>query len=480
MMTRFPIVFAALGSFLATTANAAKEPDFTFFENHIRPVLVASCYECHSVEADKSKGGLLLDTSAGIRTGGDNGPAIVPGDAGASLLIAAISHEQPDLEMPPKKERLSDEVILHFKKWIEAGAPDPRSGPSKKLSDAPTDLESGRKFWAFVPPREVIPVESKNHPDWAKTTVDRFILSRLEKENLHPAPEAKTTDLLRRLHFDLVGLPPSSKEHQSFLTDVEENGFDAAWKKRISALLDRPAFGEKWGRHWLDVARFAESSGKESNFTYPEAWRYRDYVIDAFNSDIPFDRFITEQLAGDLLPAADEAERARLLIATGYLAVGPTSLNAMSREQFLADIADEQINASTQGFMAITVACARCHDHKFDPVSMRDYYAMAGIFRSTKTYIGTAIGPDNQMGGELIHLSRSLGLPTFYKPMKPEAVAKLKQDKVDLIAEKEAAVARAAKAREEGRDPAEEFSLQMAIGHIWRVGGDRWQTFAGR
>ncbi|MEC5127760.1 PSD1 and planctomycete cytochrome C domain-containing protein [Verrucomicrobiales bacterium BCK34] len=455
----------------ATDFNAALASSGTdFFEAKIRPVLIENCYKCHSVESGKSKGGLLLDTRAGTHLGGDNGPAVVPGNVEESLLIAAISHAQPDLEMPPKKERLPDGVIADFRKWIESGAPDPRTESTGSISAAPTDLESGRKFWAFKKPQQHPVPESLENTDWPKSDTDQFIIAKLEENGLTPSSDAAPEILVRRLHFDLTGLPPSLEEQRGFLKSVAEGGIDKALAERTDQLLASERFGERWGRHWLDVARFAESSGKESNFTFPEAWRYRDYVIDAFNNDIPFDRFITEQLAGDLLPAKDDAERARLLIATGYLAIGPLSLNAMSREQSLADVADEQINASTQAFMGTTVACARCHDHKFDPISMEDYYAMVGIFRSSKTYYGTAVGPDNQLGGDLIHLPKSLDLPVFYKALKPEDVAKLKQEKIDLIAKEEEAKAKAARAAKEGKDPSEFFSLQMAIGGLWRKG----------
>lgn len=463
-------LFVLLIPLITDLALASETVDTTFFETRIRPVLIESCHKCHSVEAGKSKGGLLLDTKAGIQAGGDNGPAVVPGDIEESLLIAAISHSQPDLEMPPKKERLPEAIIADFKKWIKDGAQDPRTESTGKISEAPTDLESGRKFWAFKKPVSQTPPKSSKNTDWAQSEVDQFVLRKLEENELSPSPDAEHEILLRRLHFDLTGLPPSSQEQTNFLTSVKHEGISRALAERVDHLLASDRYGERWGRHWLDVARFAESSGKEANFTFPEAWRYRDYVIDTFNEDIPFDRFITEQLAGDLITAKDDAERARLLIATGYLAIGPLSLNAMNREQSLADIADEQINASTQAFMATTVACARCHDHKFDPVSMEDYYSMVGIFRSSKTYYGTIVGPDNQLGGDLIHLPKSLGLPVFNQAMKQEEIAKLKQEKTDLIAKEKEAIANADQARKEGKDPAEFFSLQMAIGNIWRKG----------
>ncbi|NRB76954.1 MAG: DUF1553 domain-containing protein [Verrucomicrobiales bacterium] len=442
----------------------------TFFEKNIRPVLIESCYECHSVEAGKSKAGLLLDTREGTLTGGDNGPAVVPGDPEASLLFVAITHAESDLEMPPKKAKLPDTVIDDFRRWIEGGAPDPRDEPRGKLTDAPIDYESGREFWAWQMPQWPDISESKFQSEWARSDIDRLVLSGLEKANLQPSEDAGTEALLRRLYFNLIGLPPTAKELGAFRREVEATSRQEALKKKVDELLASGFYGERWGRHWLDVARFGESSGKESNFTYPEAWRYRDYVIDAFNSDIPFDRFIAEQLAGDLLPADGDAERARLQVATGFLAVGARSLNEMNRDQYEADNVDEQINATTQAFMASTVACARCHDHKFDPFLMKDYYALAGIFSSTKTFIGTKIEPDNVIGGELIHLPDSLGLPVFNRPITPQKVEELKLERVAVLEKQEEDQALAAKAIKEGKDPTEFFSIQMAIGNIWKVG----------
>jgi len=222
-------------------------------------------------------------------------------------------------------------------------------------------------------------------------------------------------------------------EVNTFLRSVKETSLKTALVERVDVLLASSDYGERWGPHWLDVARFAESSGKESNFTFPEAWRYRDYVIDAFNNDVPFDRFVAEQLADDLLPAQNIGERARLQVATGFLAVGPRSLNEMNRDQFYADIVDEQINATTQAFMASTVACTRRHDHKFDPFLMKDYYALSGIFSSSKTYIGSVVGPDNVVGVELIHLPRDLGLPVFNKPLTPSKVEELKEERIAIL-----------------------------------------------
>ena len=285
--------------------------DFAFFESKIRPVLAKHCYECHSVESGKSKGSLMLDTKQALRAGGDTGPAVVPGDAAKSLLLSAIKHTDPDLEMPPKKPQLSKAVIADIETWIKSGAPDPRESAARAAERPPVDVESGRKFWSYQKPEQIT------------GGIDAFIETKLKENGLQPSPEAEPVVLLRRLYFDLIGLPPTPKEVKAFSMEKLE--------ATVDELLKSPRFGERWGRHWLDVARFAESNGRESNLTFPHAWRYRDYVIDAVNADVPFDRFITEQIAGDLLPAKDDAERARLLIATGFLALGAKGLNEMSK-----------------------------------------------------------------------------------------------------------------------------------------------------
>ncbi len=471
-MKLLPLSFAFLIGWTAVVSSFAEGDDNVgFFESRIRPVLIENCYECHSIEAGKSKAGLLLDSREGVRTGGDNGPAVVPGDVEVSLLYVAMSHADTDLEMPPKKPRLEGDILADFRQWIEMGAIDPRDEPKGKLTDAPIDYESGRQFWAFQKPEWPAVPQSLKQPRWAQTNLDRFVLAALEEAELSPSPVSDTRTLLRRLHFDLVGLPPTLEETKQFLQEVENSSLVEAFERRVDTLLESDHYGERWGRHWLDVARFAESSGKESNFTFPEAWRYRDYVIDAFNDDVPFDQFIAEQLAGDLLPGKDKADQARLQIATGFLAVGARSLNEMNRAQYYADNVDEQINATTQAFMASTVACARCHDHKFDPFLMKDYYALAGVFSSSETFIGTVVGPDNVVGGELIHLPRTVGLPVFNRAIPAKKVVELRDEKADIFRKQKVAQALAATAFKEGKDPSEFFSLQMAVGNIWKVGG---------
>ena len=448
----------------AATANAEA---LKLFEASIRPALVKHCYPCHSAKAGKTEGGLTLDSKHGIRTGGDRGQAVVPGDVDASVLFSAISYNDPDLQMPPRGKQLPASVVADFKRWIEAGAVDPRteSQPPRKS----TDLTSARKFWAFRKPREeALPPASEK--GWVRRDLDHFVLARLKQHNLAPSADADLATLLRRLHFDLVGLPPSPDALLQFKAQVDTVGLEVALEAHVDRLLKSPQFGERWGRHWLDVARFAESSGKETNVTFPHAWRYRDYVIRSMNADKPFDRFITEQLAGDLLPYDTDAERAELLIATGFLAVGTKSLNEMNRLQFLADVIDEQIDTTTRAIMASSVACARCHDHKFDPYSMEDYYALAGIFASTETYFGTSVAPGNQVGGDLRTLP---SLPEQVVPNRSFPAARLKKLKDELESlrkEERDRKAAARKAVEDGKDPTEFFSLADALRILWRTG----------
>lgn len=441
---------------LLTSLAANGAEDFAFFEAKVRPVLAEHCYECHSVESGKSKGGLMLDTKHATLTGGDTGPAVVPGDPSKSLLLTAIKHSDPDLEMPPKKPQLSKAVIADIETWIKAGAADPRVAAVKAAERPPVDLEAGRQFWSYKKP--VMPKQ-------AAQGIDGFIKAELKENNLTPAPPAGPVTFLRRLYFDLIGLPPTPKQ-------VEEFSFEQL-EATVDELLASKEFGVRWGRHWLDVARFAESNGRESNLTFPHAWRYRDYVIDAVNADVPFDRFITEQVAGDLLPAKDDAERARFLIATGFLSFGAKGLNEQNKAQFAADVADEQLDAVTRAVMGSSIACARCHDHKTDPFSMEDYYALAGIFKSMQTFYGNWVDSENNNHGHLIRLPE---LPGQVIPNKSIPEARVKQLKADLAridqSEKEQKEY-ALKAKLEGRDISGEFykMLTQAIGNYWRRGG---------
>ncbi len=329
--------------------------------------------------------------------------------------------------------------------------------------------DDGAPFWAFSKPSRA-PFPAVQQSDWGRTNIDSFILAKLEEQGMAPSPDAPAATLIRRLSFDLLGLPPTPAMVESFVAATHTVGLDQALASRVDRFLGSSQFGERWGRHWLDVARYAESSGKESNVSFPHAWRYRDYVIDSFNADKPFDRFLTEQLAGDLLPYETDQQRVEQLVATGFLAFGTKGLNESNEVQFLADLADEQIDSVTRAVMASTVACARCHDHKSDPFQMGDYYALAGIFGSTKTYFGTSVAPGNQVGGDLIQLPGVHRRWVPNKSMPAKQVAKLKAELTALNQEERDRRAAAIKAREEGKDPNEFFSLRDALRIIWRRG----------
>jgi hypothetical protein len=376
----------------------------SFFEARIRPVLIANCYKCHSAGAEKIKGNFVLDTRAGIRKGGDLGAAVVPGNLEESLLIQAVRYKDDDLKMPPK-DKLPDDAIADLERWVAMGAPDPRDGKAPVVAKG-IDIEAGRQYWAFQPPRKTTPPTVRDE-SWPRSDIDRFLLARLEAKDLKPVADADRYTLIRRVYLDLIGLPPTPEEIEAFVVDESP----AALENVVDRLLAMPQYGERWGRHWLDVARYAESSGKQVNYNYPQAWRYRDYVIDAFNADKPFDRFIKEQVAGDLLPACDPVQRGVQTVATGFLAIGAKPHVERSALQFQLDLADEQIDVTSQAFLGLTVACARCHDHKFDPIPSRDYYAMAGIFNSTQTCYGTLRIVQNQNPSRLVRLAADSGQP---------------------------------------------------------------------
>ncbi len=457
----------------ASAADKADEirksdPGIDFFESRIRPVLVKHCYDCHSTESGTAEGGLRVDDRLAIRAGGGRGPAIVPEKPKASLLLSAISHADVDLKMPPKETKLSDDVIHDIEKWIELGAPDPRDGDVATVPGDWSGMQAAKTHWAYQKPSPSIPPELEDDA-WSLTKVDRFILARLREQQLKPAGDAEPEILLRRLHFDLVGLPPSPEAVKQFVSTCETEGVDQALASEVDRLLASPRFGERWGRHWLDVARFGESSGKEANIPFPHAWRYRDYVIDSMNADVPIDRFFTEQLAGDLLPYESDVERTRLLIATGYLAVGTKNLSESNEKQFQADIYDEQIDSMSRGMLASSVACARCHDHKFDPFAMRDYYSLVGIFGSTKTYFGTFVSPASQQGGELMPLPRLPDEVVLHDGVPEKKVAEMQEQLAGLRAEA-AEMKEAQMALFSGKEPKKVFTLRDALANIWRTG----------
>ena len=382
MTTRLHCAAVALALGLAPLFTRAAAPsDLTqldFFEKKIRPVLADNCYECHSATSKKVKGGLLLDTSDGLTKGGDSGPAIVPGKPDKSLLITSMRHEDkdPDMAMPPKKDKLPDEVIANFEEWVKMGAPDPRT--SRALAKSATwDAAKSANHWAFQKIAHP-PVPNATDPaHFVQNPIDNFVLAKLKEKNLQPSPKADKLTLIRRVTFDLTGLPPTSAEVDAYLADSSPKAFE----KVVDRLLDSPHYGERWGRHWLDIARYADTSGdrqggnkRQSGF--PHAWTYRDYVIEAFNKDVPYDRFIVEQIAADRLPEAQQDKP--MLRALGFLTVGK---RFMGNEN---DVLDDRIDVVTKGLMALTGTCARCHDHKFDPIPTQDYYSLHGIFSSSE------------------------------------------------------------------------------------------------
>jgi hypothetical protein len=365
----------------AAIAQPVAPADLQFFEARIRPVLADRCYKCHSRLADKIKGGLMLDTREGMLHGGDTGPAIVPGRPEDSLLLDAIGYRDADLQMPPKGDKLSDQQVADFTQWIRMGAPDPRSLVAKGSSPAYGGV--GRDHWSFLPVRRQA-VPQVSDAAWCRTPVDAFILAKLEESSMRPNPQADKYTLIRRATFDLTGLPPTEAEVQRFLVDDSPG----AWAKVVDRLLASPRYGERWGRYWLDVARYADTKGdtpQREDPRYPFAWTYRDYVINAFNTDMPYNEFIIEQLAADRLVArerradpshADAVDQAPLA-ALGFLTLGNRFENSTN------DIINDRIDVTTKAFLGLTVSCARCHDHKFDPIPTSDYYSLYDVFANT-------------------------------------------------------------------------------------------------
>jgi hypothetical protein len=367
-------------------AAAISAADLAFFEAKIRPVLVERCYKCHSHDADKVKGGLMLDTHEGLIAGGDTGAAIAPGKPDDSLLIEAIRYTSDDLKMPPKGDKLSDAQITDFVEWVRRGAPDPRSGVAKGSSLAYSGV--GRQHWSFLPLRpQPVPVVANSA--WCQTPIDAFVLAKLEASGMKPNPATDQRTLIRRVTFDLIGLPPTEGEVQAFLADTSPD----AYARVVDRLLASPHYGERWARYWMDVARYSDTKGdpakkQQSDPRYPDAWTYRDYLIDAFNSDKPYTAFIIDQLAADRVyhNQAEAIKKVngnpltldqRPLAALGFLTLGNEFDGAVN------DVINDRIDVTTKGFLGLTVTCARCHDHKFDPIPQADYYSLYGVFANT-------------------------------------------------------------------------------------------------
>ncbi|HVS52241.1 MAG TPA: DUF1553 domain-containing protein [Opitutaceae bacterium] len=368
----------------ADTTPAISSSDLQFFESRVRPILVDRCYKCHSRDADKVRGGLMLDTREGWLHGGNTGPAIVPGKPDDSLIVQAIRYKDEDLQMPPKGDKLSDREIADLTEWIRRGAPDPRSLVAKGSSSAYGGV--GKDHWSFQPVKKPA-IPTVIDAAWCKNPIDNFVLAKLEANGMKPNEAADKSTLLRRVYFDLVGLPPSIRELQDFLNDSSPD----AYEKVVDRLLASPFYGEHWGRYWLDVARYSDTKGDappRNDPRFPHAWTYRDWVIAAFNSDLPYNDFILEQLAGDRVEAAiekkdkDKGQPAPTdrwpLAALGFLTLG----NQFDGRR--DDIIADQIDVTCKAFLGLTVACARCHDHKFDPIPQKDYYSLYGVFANSQ------------------------------------------------------------------------------------------------
>ncbi|MEW4490464.1 PSD1 and planctomycete cytochrome C domain-containing protein [Thalassoglobus sp. JC818] len=372
------LLMAATSLSFVSTDNLLADDKVEFFESKIRPVLIEHCYRCHSQEYSEAKGGLTVDTRDGIRRGGDSGPAVVPGKIDESLLVEAIKYES--FEMPPKS-KLPPETIAHFEKWIKMGAPDPRDekvDPIIARKAAEIDWEEARQHWSFQPPQQTtIPEEAENR-------IDYFVDKRLAEEGLQPNGPADDKTLLRRLYFDLIGLPPTIEETQEFfeLSKVDRH---QALRTTVNKLLNSPRFGEHWATLWLDISRYAEDQahivGNNKALFFPNAYRYRDWVIQAFNLDLPYDQFVKLQLAADLLTPEDVSDD----VALGFIGLGPKYYRRSSPE-VMADEWEDRVDVVSRGLLGLTVACARCHDHKFDPIPTEDYYSLAGVFASTEMW----------------------------------------------------------------------------------------------
>jgi hypothetical protein len=400
-----------------------------FFEKKVRPVLADNCYTCHSADTN-AKGGLRLDDPNGSLQGGNRGPAIVVGAPEQSLLIQAVRHTHAKLQMPPEKH-LSEAEIASLVQWIKDGAAWTRVELPASVGKYREKYAQLRKqHWAWQPVREGTPPTVRDAA-WPRGDIDRFLLAALETKRLRPVRDADRATLIRRTTFDLTGLPPTPEEVDAYVGDAS----GGAYEKVVDRLLASAAFGERWGRHWLDVARYAESTGPSRNIPYPHAWRYRDYVIDAFNRDRPYDQFIREQIAGDLLPASSQVQRDEQQVATGFLALGVHDVNQRFKVRFIMDSVDEQIDTVGRAVLALTVSCARCHDHKFDPIPTADYYALAGIFRSSDLCAGIR---SKMGGGGLDYYDTAMLLPLG----PPAEVALPSHDK---LAELKQALAKARK-----------------------------------
>jgi cytochrome c553 len=415
------LVAAALSASKVKAQESSTDEKLEFFERKVRPIFVEHCYNCHSQD-HKEAGGLRVDDHRALLEGGNTGPAVVPSKSDQSVLIQRITHADDKKSMPPDA-RLTESQINDLKRWIDDGAVWPPlvvpGDIDQTLDGRQIHTELLTNHWAWQPlSNATVPrlQEPDSLADWPRTDIDHFIAAKWREHGVSPVRDAHRIELGRRLYYDLTGLPPTDEQLVEYLSDESEN----AYEKIVDRLLQSDQFAERWARHWLDLARYGESTGSARNLPYPHAWRYRDYVIDSFKKDKPYNRFLQEQVAGDLLPASSVAEKKEQLIATGFLALGVKDVNQRFTVRYDMDNVDEQIDTVSKAILGLTISCARCHDHKFDPISTRDYYALAGIFNSTELCDGLR----NQMGGS--------GL-AYYVPTRLISLSEKPIEKIDTV-----------------------------------------------
>ena len=435
LLVYFSACFVVSTSFVcqATADETIAVSDRLYFEKQIRPLLHKHCYECHSGQAKTIQGGLRLDTAAGVRAGGDSGPVLIPGKPADSLLVAAIKYEDQDYQMPPRG-KLADQEIAELISWIQRGAPFPKSAGDTHVTRPTIDYAAGRSFWSFQPVQQH-ELPNVAHNAWPRERLDWFVLSRMEQADLAPSPEASREVLIRRLSFDLTGLPPTAEEVQAFLDDTSSNAYD----QLVTRLLESPRFGERWARHWLDLVRYTDKTASWLNST-GQAHLYRDWVVKSLNADMPYDEFVRQQLAADMLTSTGPAD----LPALGLLGLSPTywkelKLPSEIIKVIVADEWEERVDVVSRTFLGLTVACARCHDHKFDPISSADYYALAGVFASTrftdKPIIDeAAYAPVANAKQEITELNSKLAKLEKQKPPPQDQIQALRQRITELKA----------------------------------------------
>ena len=460
------LVVFGLWAGLGSRSQAAEAPDaagLEFFEKRVRPVLAEHCYPCHSSTAEKLKGGLRLDTPDGWLKGGETGPALRPGRPEQSLLIKAVRYTDEQLQMPPKGKRLPAALVADLEAWVQMGAPAP--SPVRRPLVAASPQTAAARHWAFSPVQSPS-VPTVRNRRWVQTPVDAFVLAKLEAKGISPAPRADRRTLIRRAAFDLLGLPPSAEEVRAFEADQAPDAFP----RLVDRYLASSHFGERWGRYWLDVARYSDTKGYvfEEERRYPYAYTYRDYVIRAFNGDLPYDRFLLEQIAADRLPPGEDN---RPLAALGFLTLGRRFLNNQ------ADIIDDRIDVVMRGTMALTVGCARCHDHKFDPIPSRDYYSLYGVFASTeepaeKPLLGAA--PETKPYKEYLaeKQKRQAELAQFRSSKEAEALKQLRRRAGEYLLAAHDASRLSDSGRSEGL--ARERKLDPGVVRRWKRGLEEW------